>query len=201
MILLFALAVAHAAGLVASSAHAAAEIGKAAPTFSLPGADGAEHSLESYRGKFIVLEWLNHGCPYVRKHYDSGNMQRLQKDLAEKGVVWLSIISSAPGKQGHSTPEQARADIAAKDAKPAAVLLDEAGTVGRLYGAATTPHMFVIDPSGVLIYLGAIDDQSSFAPESIAGANNWVKLAIDEALAGKPVSTPATKSYGCSVKY
>lgn len=185
----------------ASSAHADIEIGKPAPAFALPSADGREVSLASQRGKFVVLEWLNHGCPYVRKHYDSGNMQRLQSELTGKGVVWLSIISSAPGKQGHSTPEQASADVVAKQAKPTAVLLDESGTVGHLYGAATTPHMFVVDPAGTLIYMGAIDDQPSFAPESLTNATNWVKLALEEAMAGKPVSHPATKSYGCSVKY
>lgn len=186
---------------IAPKAYADAEIGKPAPEFTLPSAAGAEVSLASERGKFVVLEWLNHGCPYVRKHYDSGNMQRLQSDLAQKGVVWLSIISSAPGKQGHSTPAQASADATAKGAKPTAVLLDESGAVGRSYGAATTPHMFVIDPSGVLIYMGAIDDQATFEADSVANAKNWVKLALDEAMAGKPVSTPATKSYGCSVKY
>jgi peroxiredoxin len=183
------------------SASANVEIGKPAPAFTLPSADGKEVSLESQRGKFVVLEWLNHGCPYVRKHYDSDNMQSLQRKLTEKGVVWLSIISSAPGKQGHSTPAQALADATAKGAKPTAVLLDESGTVGRLYGAATTPHMFVIDPTGALVYMGAIDDQPSFAAESITGAKNFVQQALDEAMASKTVSTPATKPYGCSVKY
>jgi peroxiredoxin len=185
----------------APSAHADVEIGKPVPAFTLPSADGREVSLAAQRGKFVVLEWLNHGCPYVRKHYDSGNMQRLQSELTQKGVVWLSIISSAPGKQGHSTAEQAEADIAAKGAKPTAVLLDETGAVGRLYGAATTPHMFVIDPAGVLIYMGAIDDQPSFEAESVVGAKNWVRVALEDAMAGKAVSNPATKPYGCSVKY
>jgi peroxiredoxin len=185
----------------APSARADVEVGKSAPAFTLPSATGNEVSLASQRGKFVVLEWLNHGCPYVRKHYDSGNMQRLQSELTQKGVVWLSIISSALGKQGHSTPEQALADAAAKQAKSSAVLLDTNGMVGRSYGAATTPHMFVIDPSGVLIYMGAIDDQPSFEAESLSDAKNWVQAALDEAMAGKPVSTPATKPYGCSVKY
>lgn len=187
--------------LAVPSALASVEIGKPAPAFTLPSADGKEVSLESQRGKFVVLEWLNHGCPYVRKHYDSDNMQSLQRKFTGKGVVWLSIISSAPGKQGHSTPEQALADVAAKNAKPTAVLLDESGTVGRSYGAATTPHMFVIDPTGALVYMGAIDDQPSFAAESISGAKNFVQQALDEAMASKTVSTPATKPYGCSVKY
>jgi peroxiredoxin len=188
-------------GVAAPHAHADAEVGKPAPAFSLPSAAGGDVSLASQQGKFVVLEWLNHGCPYVRKHYDSGNMQRLQSELTQKGVVWFSIISSAPGKQGHSTPEQARADVAEKAAKPTAVLLDESGTVGRLYGAATTPHMFVIDPTGTLIYMGAIDDQPSFDADSVAVAKNWVRAALEQSMAGQPVAKPATKSYGCSVKY
>jgi len=200
--LVFALALACASfAIAAASVQADVEIGKPAPAFTLPSAAGSDVSLASQQGKFVVLEWLNHGCPYVRKHYDSGNMQRLQSELTQKGVVWLSIISSAPGKQGHSTPERAQADMAAKGAKPTAVLLDETGAVGRLYGAATTPHMFVIDPAGVLIYMGAIDDQPSFEAESVAGAKNWVRLALEDAMAGKAVSNPATKPYGCSVKY
>jgi peroxiredoxin len=200
--LVFAL-VATSAVLIAgvTTARASVEIGKPAPGFTLSTADGKEISLDGLRGKYVVLEWLNHGCPYVRKHYDSDNMQALQRKLTEKGVVWLSIISSAPGKQGHSTPEQALADAVAKKATPTAILLDESGTVGRLYGAATTPHMFVIDPTGALIYMGAIDDQPSFAAESLADAKNYVQLALEEAMGGKPVSTPATKPYGCSVKY
>jgi peroxiredoxin len=186
---------------VAPAASADVEVGKPAPGFTLPSAAGEQLSLGSLKGKFVVLEWLNHGCPYVRKHYDSGNMQGLQSKMTQKGVVWLSIISSAPGKQGHSTPKQALADAEAKGAKPTAVLLDESGTVGREYGATTTPHMFVIDPSGVLIYMGAIDDQPTFDADSVAGAKNWVKLAVEESMDGKPVSHPATKPYGCSVKY
>lgn len=187
--------------LLSTTARAGVEIGKPAPPFTLPSADGTEVSLEGQRGKFVVLEWLNHGCPYVRKHYDSDNMQRLQQKFTERGVVWLSIISSAPGKQGHSTPEQALADAKAKGAKPTAVLLDESGTVGRTYGAATTPHMFVIDPTGALVYMGAIDDQPSFAAESLSGAKNYVEMALEEVMAGKILSLPATKPYGCSVKY
>jgi len=198
---LLALAVTCASVLATAPASASVEIGKPAPTFTLPGADGKEVSLETQRGKYVVLEWLNHGCPYVRKHYDSDNMQALQRKLTAQGVVWLSIISSAPGKQGHATPAQALADATAKEAKPTSILLDESGSVGRLYGAETTPHMFVIDPAGTLVYMGAIDDQPSFAAESLAGAKNYVQIALEEAMAGKPVSTPATKPYGCSVKY
>lgn len=187
--------------LPSTSARAGVEIGRPTPAFTLPSADGKEVALDGQRGKFVVLEWLNHGCPYVRKHYDSDNMQRLQRKFTERGVVWLSIISSAPGKQGYSTPEQALADAKAKGAKPTAVLLDESGTVGRAYGAATTPHIFVIDPTGALVYMGAIDDQPSFAAESLSGAKNFVELALEEVMTGKIVSIPATKPYGCSVKY
>jgi len=200
-LLLTIVAISMLACLPATSARADVEIGKPAPAFTLPSADGKEVSLESQRGKFVVLEWLNHGCPYVRKHYESDNMQRLQRKFTERGVVWLSIISSAPGKQGHSTPEQALADAKEKGAKPTAVLLDESGTIGRTYGAATTPHMFVIDPTGALVYMGAIDDQPSFAAESLSGAKNFVELALEEVMAGKIVSLPATKPYGCAVKY
>ena len=157
--------------------------------------------LASFAGKFVVLEWLNHGCPFVKKHYGGGNMQALQKEYTAKGVVWLSIISSAPGKQGHSTAEQANAATKEQGAQPTVVLLDESGAVGHLYDATTTPDMFVIDPSGTLIYAGAIDDQPSFDPETRRNAKNYVRAALDEAMAGKPVTTPATKSYGCGVKY
>ena len=187
--------------LAVPSVQASVEIGKPAPAFTLPSADGKEVSLESQRGKFVVLEWLNHGCPYVRKHYDSDNMQSLQRKFTGKGVVWLSIISSAPGKQGHSTPEQALADVAAKNAKPTAVLLDPAGAVGKLYGAKTTPHMFVIDDKGVLVYAGAIDDNPSSDAADAATAKNYVRAAYEEASAGKPVTTASTPPYGCGDKY
>jgi peroxiredoxin len=185
----------------ATAAPAAPEVGQPAPQFSALGSDGKTYDLASFAGKFVVLEWLNHGCPFVKKHYGGGNMQALQKEYTAKGVVWLSIISSAPGKQGHSTPEQANAATKEAGAAPTAVLLDETGTVGKLYDATTTPHMFVVDPKGVLIYAGAIDDQPSFDPDSLANAKNYVRAALDEAMAGKPVTTAATKSYGCSVKY
>ena len=184
-----------------ATAPAAVEIGKPAPAFSATASDGRTHSLEEYRGKIVVLEWLNHGCPYVRKHYDTHNMQSLQKELTDQGVVWLSIISSAPGKQGHSTAENAAADAKQNDAHPSAVLLDETGEIGRTYEAKTTPTLFVIGADGTLIYKGAIDDQPTFVKETISGAKNYVRQAVTEARAGKPVSEPSTTSYGCSVKY
>ena len=182
-------------------AESAPQVGSPAPDFTAEAADGSTQSLAMHRGKYVVLEWLNHGCPYVKKHYKAGNMQRLQSAYTAKGVVWLSVISSAPGKQGHSTPSQALADARAKNARPTAIVLDENGTVGKLYGATTTPHMFVIEPGGKLIYMGAIDDRPSFDPASLEDATNWVEKALDQAMAGEPVETTATKAYGCSVKY
>jgi len=172
-----------------------------APDFTLTDSHGRAHKLSEYKGKFVVLEWLNHGCPFVKKHYRSGNMQSLQKKYIDKGVIWLSIISSAPGKQGHCTPDEANEVTAEKKASPTAVLLDENGEVGKLYGARTTPHMFVIDPKGTIVYNGAIDDRPTTDVEDISGATNYVARALDEAMGGKPVSISAKQPYGCSVKY
>lgn len=187
--------------IAASTALAAPEVGQPAPDFTLTDSNGKEHKLSDFKGKFVVLEWLNHGCPFVVKHYSAGNMQKLQKEFTGKDVVWLSIVSSAPGKQGHMTAEQTNAAIAEKGAAPTAVLLDESGTVGKLYDAKRTPEMYVVNPEGVLIYAGAIDDKKSVDSADIEGAVNYVKQALDEALAGKPVSVPKTEAYGCSVKY
>ena len=189
-------------GLGAGSARAAqAVVGQPAPEFSVTDTQGTSRSLSSMKGKFVVLEWFNPDCPFVRKHYDSQNMQTLQRAATQRGGVWLSINSSAPKKQGHLTPETANAFVQARAAAPTAVLLDPAGTVGRQYGAKTTPHMFVINPDGVLVYAGAIDSVSSTDPKDIAQATNYVQRALDEALAGQPVSAAETQSYGCSVKY
>lgn len=184
-----------------TAAHAAPKPGDAAPDFSLPDPDGKTHSLSDYKGKFVVLEWVNHGCPFVKKHYASGNMQGLQKRYTEKGVVWLTICSSAPGKQGHMTPEEAKKSLAEHNAAPTALLLDPEGKVSRLYGVTVTPELFIINPEGTLVYAGAIDDKPSTKQEDIAGAKNFVAAALDELLAGKPVSTPVTKPYGCSIKH
>ena len=184
-----------------ANADAAAEIGQPAPAFSVTGSDGKSHSLAEYQGKYVVLEWLNHGCPYVRKHYDTQNMQSLQKELTDKGAVWLSIISSAPGQQGHSTADKASADAASNGAHATVILLDESGDVGRLYDAKTTPQMFVVGPDGTLLYKGAIDDQPTFAKDTVAGAKNYVRQAASESMAGNPVSEPAVTPYGCAVKY
>jgi DsbC/DsbD-like thiol-disulfide interchange protein len=164
-------------------------------------ASGKNHTLSDYAGKIIVLEWLNHGCPFVQKHYNSGNMQKLQKMAKENGVVWFSIISSAPGKQGYSTPEQANETAREKNAQPLVILLDPEGKVGRLYDAKTTPHMYIIDKDGILVYNGGIDDIRSANIDDIAKANNYVLLALEELLSGKEVLVKASQPYGCSVKY
>ncbi len=173
----------------------------AAPAFTLPDADGKPRSLSEFSGKTVVLEWHNKDCPYVVKHYGSGNMQKLQKTYTAKGVVWLSIISSAPGKQGYVTGAQAAADMKAAGAAPTAVLLDPKGEVGQLYGAKTTPHMFVVSGDGKIVYNGAIDSIRSVNAGDIAKSENYVASALDAVAAGKAVPTPTSTPYGCSVKY
>jgi peroxiredoxin len=186
---------------LAAAAYASPEVGKSAPDFALPDVSGKTHELSDYKGKYVVLEWVNFGCPFVRKHYGSENMQKLQKEFGEKGVVWLSICSSAPGKQGNESPDAAEKGISQYGWAASAYLLDEDGKVGKLYSAKTTPEMFVVSPEGTLIYAGAIDDKPTPNPATIKGSNNYVKAALTEATAGKPVSVPTTKPYGCSVKY
>jgi peroxiredoxin len=186
---------------IIGTALAAPQTGQPAPEFTLTDSNGKSHKLSDFKGKFVVLEWLNHGCPFVIKHYGSGNMQGLQKEYTGKDVVWLSIASSAPGKQGNMSPEDANKAKEEKGSASTAVLLDEDGTVGRLYDAKVTPHMFVVNPEGTLIYMGAIDDVKSTDAADIAGAKNYVKQALDEAMAGKPVSEPTTAAYGCGIKY
>lgn len=175
--------------------------GESAPGFSGVDSTGKTQSLSQYRGKFVVLEWANQGCPYEQKHYKSGNMEALQKQWTDKGVVWLSVISSAPGQQGFVSPSEENEYLRRMKAAPTAAILDPTGTIGRLYAAKTTPHMFIIDPAGKLIYEGAIDDKPSADPDSLKGAHNFVSEALTEALAGKAVTTPVTRPYGCSVKY
>ena len=187
--------------VAAGTAVAAPQVGQPAPEFTLTDSNGQSHNLSDFKGKFVVLEWLNHGCPFVQKHYDGGNMQGLQKEYTGKDVVWLSIVSSAPGKQGHMSPEETNKAKEEKGASPTAVLIDEDGTVGKLYDAKVTPELFVINPEGTLVYAGAIDDKKSVDAADVAGAKNYVKQALDEALAGNPVSEPTTEAYGCSVKY
>jgi len=189
-------ALASVSGLVAS-----AEVGQPAPEFTLKDCSGKEHSLSDFKGKTVVLEWINHGCPFVVKHYSSNNMQQLQKAATEDGVVWLSICSSAPGKQGHMSAEDATAKCEAVGSAATAYLLDEDGKVGKAYGATRTPEMFIVNAEGVLVYHGAIDDNSSSKAADIEGATNHVQVALAEISEGKPVTTAKTTPYGCSVKY
>lgn len=179
----------------------AARIGERAPDFTATDSHGQTHKLSQYAGKYVVLEWHNRGCPYTQKHYNSGNMQRLQKEWTSKGVIWLTVISSAPGKQGYVTADEENAYLKEINAAPTAVLLDPTGTLGRAYDAKTTPHMYIINPQGVLIYNGAIDDRPTSDVSDVTGAKNYVSLALGEALSGKGVSEPTTRPYGCSVKY
>ena len=183
-----------------ADAHAL-DVNQPAPDFTLLDLDGQEQTLSDFRGDYVVLEWTNYECPFVKKHYNSGNMQGLQKSLTSKGVAWLSINSSAPGKQGNFSAEEVSRRMAAFGASPTAYLRDPNGDVGRLYGAQTTPHIFLIDPNGILIYQGAIDSIASFDEADIAKAVNYLEQAYLEAISGKEISVPQTKSYGCSVKY
>lgn len=178
-----------------------ARVGEPAPAFSATDSQGHAETLSAFRGKYVVLEWHNQGCPYTRKHYVSGNMQALQKQWTAKGVVWFTVISSAPGKQGYVTPFEENAYLSQVHAVPTAVLMDSDGKIGRMYNARTTPQMIVIDPSGKVIYDGAIDDRPTPDPEDIRGARNYVSDALAEAMAGKPVETAFTRPYGCAVKY
>src|SRR6202012_1901285 len=165
-----------------------------APDFKGTDSNGKTQTLSQYRGKYVVLEWANQGCPYEQKHYKSGNMEALQKEWTAKGVVWLSIISSAPGEQGYVTPPEENDYLAKMHAAPTAAILDPTGAIGHLYNAKTTPHMFVIDPTGKIVYEGAIDDKPSPDPSTLNGAHNYVSEALTAAMAGKPVPTPQTRS-------
>lgn len=187
--------------VLAASAQAEVVTGEAAPEFTLTDINGNTHQLSTFKGKVVVLEWINHGCPFVVKHYRAGNMQDLQREYTNKDVVWLSICSSAEGKQGYYTADEWKKLNAEKGGNATAILLDPEGTVGKLYGAKTTPHMYVINAEGTLVYQGAIDEKPSTESDDIPGAKNYVRAALDEVLAGKPVTVGQTKPYGCSVKY
>jgi len=183
------------------SAYASVNVGKPAPDFTGIDSQGIKHSLSQYKGKTVVLEWTNHDCPYVKKHYNSGNMQKLQNNATANGIVWLSIISSKPGKQGHVSGEQADELTQSRNAAPTAVILDETSEIGLLYGAKTTPHMYIIDKTGQLVYMGGIDNIPSKDEDDIAGAKNYVRAALDAMAAGKTIEDSITRPYGCSVKY
>lgn len=183
------------------STMSTAAVGEMAPDFTLTSAAGASHSLSDFEGKWVVLEWVNYDCPFVRKHYDSGNMQTLQKDATANGVVWLTICSSAPGKQGHFEGDALQSRIAKEGGNQTAYLIDADGSVGRAYQATATPHMYLIDPMGKLLYAGAIDDKPSTKVADIATATNYVSAAMSAAMQGEPVAVSSTKAYGCAVKY
>jgi len=181
--------------------YAGVEVGKAAPDFTGVDSNGKQHSLSQYKGKTVVLEWTNHDCPYVKKHYNSGNMQKLQKDATANDIVWLSIISSKPGKQGHVSSKQANQLTQSRNAAPTAVILDESSEIGMLYGAKTTPHMYIVDKSGQLVYMGGIDDNPSKNEDDIPTSKNYVSAGLDALAAGKSIENSITRPYGCSVKY
>ena len=198
-----AIAAGLAAALTIPAASARDEVapGKPAPAFTAKDSSGKDVSLASLKGKTVVLEWTNHDCPYVKKHYGTGAMQDLQKDATAKGIVWLTVASSAPGKEGHVNGLEAEKLTADRKAAPTAVLLDPDGKLGRSYGASVTPHMFVIDKAGLLAYAGGIDDKPSTNPADVKTARPYVREAIDLVLKGEAVKTASTRPYGCSVKY
>jgi peroxiredoxin len=193
---------AFAAGFfISTGAAAQAVIGQPAPAFSAVDANGKTVSLADFKGKHVVLEWVNPGCPYVQKHYNSGNMPATQKAAIAKGVTWLSVSSTAKDAGDYRRPLELAGWIQGKGGAPSATVIDESGKIGRAYGARTTPHMYLIDPQGKLLYAGAIDSKPTSNPADITSATNYVNQALGEALAGKPVSTPTSRAYGCSIKY
>ena len=178
-----------------------AKLNESAPEFKLTDSNGSEHSLSDFKGKIVVLEWINYDCPFVKKHYDSKNMQSLQEKYTKEGIIWLAICSSNKGKQGNFSVEEINKRTNERGAKFTAYLIDEDGKVGKMYGAKTTPHMYIIDKSGMLVYAGGIDDKASTDVDDIQDAKNYVASALDELLAGKEVSVQSSTPYGCSVKY
>ena len=199
--ILLATALATGLTLGATAALAAATVGQPAPAFSAVDATGKTVSLADFKGKHVVLEWVNPGCPYVQKHYNSANMQGTQKDAVAQGVVWLAVNSTAQDASDYKAPAAMAQWMQAQKAAATATLMDSDGKVGRAYGARTTPHMYVVNPAGTLVYAGAIDSKPTASPADIPSATNHVKVALAESLAGKPLSMPSTRAYGCSVKY
>lgn len=197
----FAPAIFASAAIALAAPALAATVGQPAPAFTSTDSNGKKVSLADYKGKTVVLEWTNAECPFVQKHYNSDNMQKLQADAKAKGIVWLTINSGAPGKQGHVSGEEANAKLRRNGGAPTAYLLDNDGSIGRAYNAKTTPHMYVIDGKGTLVYAGGIDDTPSADPADIPKSRNFVQLALAEVAAGKPVTTATSRAYGCSIKY
>jgi hypothetical protein len=177
------------------------QTGRPAPAFSVTDTKGGQHALAAYRGKTVILEWTNHECPYTVKHYATGNMQALQAAATGSGAIWLTVISSRPGSQGHVEAAEADRLTLSRNARPTGVVLDPRGTLGRLYEARTTPHMFIVDGAGLLVYMGAIDDRPTASPASVKSARNYVREALQAMAAGRPVAHASTRPYGCSVKY
>ncbi len=184
-----------------SPAAANAQTGVPAPDFTATDSKNKQHTLAGYRGKTVVLEWTNHECPYTVKHYATGNMQALQQSATDAGIIWLTVVSSRPGAQGYVEGLEADRLTEERKARPTAVLLDPKGGLGRLYGASTTPHMYVINPSGVLVYMGGIDDQPSANHATVKTARNYVREALDALAAGRPIAVASARPYGCTVKY
>jgi hypothetical protein len=201
ILLSFLVALSALAAIPTSTALLPAAVGQAAPDFTLPDNEGKTHSLSSLKGKFVVLEWVNYDCPFVRAQYHSGSMPELQRIYTEKGVVWLSICSSAPGNDGYFRGNELKSRMEQLKAVPGAYLVDAQGDVGRLYAAKSTPTMFVVDPRGTLIYAGGIDDTPTTNPTEVTHSRNYVREALDLAMSGKPVEVTYSRSYGCSVKY
>jgi hypothetical protein len=197
----FLVALSALAAIPTSTAVLPAAVGQPAPDFTLRDHDGKTHSLSGLKGKFVVLEWVNYNCPFVRAQYNSGSMPALQRTYASKGVVWLSICSSASGKEGYFEAGEIRTRLEQMKAAPSAYLVDAQGEVGRLYAAKSTPTMFVVDPRGILIYAGGIDDTPTTDPAEVVRSRNYVREALDLALAGRPLEVTYSRSYGCSVKY
>lgn len=189
------------AGAGSALSQPPAQVGQPAPAFTATDTRGKAVSLADFKGQYVVLEWVNPGCPFVQKHYDSGNLPAAQKGAAGKGVVWLAVNSTARNAADYKEPQALDSWMRSKGAAPTATLMDADGKVGRAFGARTTPHLYVVDPQGTLIYAGAIDSKPTANPADIATATNYVNQTLTEALAGQPVSRPTTQAYGCSVKY
>ena len=189
------------AGTLATTAHATAVVGQPAPDFTAVDTSGKSHKLSDFKGKMVVLEWVNPGCPFVRKHYNSANMPGLQKEFTAKNVVWLSVNSTEKAASDYLPPAQLAAWMKEKSSASTATLMDEEGRIGKAYGARTTPHMYIVNPQGTLVYAGGIDSIPSARADDIKTATNFVRQGLNEALAGKQVSTATAQPYGCTIKY